>query len=157
MSNNYKIRLNMTHFIRIPLLNQTSSCQIQDTLEQVASDPVSAAVPLLAYQSLQELKLSIATLSLPTRQSRDRAIALLQHLGTQDWQRVFTKAQASLSSVRMSSTSGLPPFIVCALFLANVPLSIPCASPQPCLASKVLVNGPRLFHRPEHSLRMSHY
>ena len=153
----WKIKLNLTHFIRIPLLNQTSSSQIQKTLEQVASDPVSATVPLLAFHPLQSLNISIVALSLSTQQSRDRAIALLQHLGTQDWQKVFTKAQASPANGRMLSAFSPPPLNVRALFAANVPQSIPCASPQPCLASKVLVNGPRLFHQPEHSLRMSHY
>lgn len=95
--------LRMTHFIRIPLLNQNSSTQIQETLRQVANDPASATVPPLAYQPLQQLKLSIVALSLETQADQSRAIALLKELGKQDCRKLFSKAQAARSNTRTSS------------------------------------------------------
>lgn len=99
-----KWTMNLTHFIRIPLLNQNSSSQIQETLWQVANDPVSATVPPLAYRPLQFLKIGVAALSLPTKESKEHAISLLQDLGKQDWQELFLKAQALRSSAQLSST-----------------------------------------------------
>lgn len=95
---------NLTHFIRIPLLNQSSSSQIQEALWQVANDPVSATVPPLAYQALQRLKIGVAALSLPTEKAKDHAISLLQDLGKQDCQKLFLNAQDIRSSGQISST-----------------------------------------------------
>ena len=145
MGSNYGKPFNMTHFIRIPLLNQTSSSQIQNTLDQVASDPISATVPPLAWASLQRLSISVTSLCLPTQRSSDRAIALLKQLGSQDWQGLLSKAQTSSSNAPMSSTSAPPPFVVSAPFQVNLPRSIPCASPRPCFASRVLVVLRRLL------------
>lgn len=103
-SNDLRRVLNLTHFIRIPLLNQTSSTQIQETLWRVANDPVAASVPTLAYQPLQNLKLGIVGLSLPTREKRDHAVSLLQHLGDQNWQKTFFKALEAPSDTPISST-----------------------------------------------------
>ena len=126
---NYKRRFNLTHFIRIPLLNQTSSTQIQQTLWRVANDPVAASVPPLAYQSIQRLKIGVAALSLPTQERRNNAISLLQELGKHDWQKVFSKVMEArsntsiLSSVNPESLGGEHidqfgprPLIVSALF-----------------------------------------
>ena len=96
--------LNLTHFIRIPLLNQTSSTQIQETLWRVANDPVAASVPPQAYRPFQGVKCGIAALSLPTREKRDHAISLLQRLGDQDWQKIFSKAPQARSNTPISST-----------------------------------------------------
>ena len=95
----------MTHFIRIPLLNQTSSAQIQDTLWRVSNDPAAASVPPIAFQRVQQLKLSVAGLSLPTQETRDRAISLLQELGNQDWQKLFYKAQEIRPNTRKPSSA----------------------------------------------------
>ena len=138
MPSRWSYRLNLTHFIRIPLLNHTSSSQIQKTLSQVASDPVSATVPRLAYRPLQRLNISVAALSLPTQQAMDRAIALLQHLGSQDWPTLFSKAQASPLNAPMSSTSGSPPLIVSALSKQTFP-SLSCVRvPSHVLRAKYL-------------------
>lgn len=96
--NDYRNLLRLTHRIRIPFLNQTSSSQIQETLWQVANDPASAAVPPKAYWPLPGLSLTIASLSLPTQESRRHATALLQDLGNQDWPKLFPKAQAARST-----------------------------------------------------------
>lgn len=100
---NFKYRFGLTHFIYLPLLNKNSSSQVQETLWQVANDPVSAAVPPLAYQKLQQLKISIVALSLPTQESRSQATALLQDLGNRDWPKIFSKSQAASSNPRISS------------------------------------------------------
>ena len=102
---NYKVALNVTHFIRIPLLNQTSSTQIQETLLRVANDPVAASVPPLAYRPCQQLKLSVAALSLPTQESRDHAISLLQELGKHDWQKVFHRVEEFRPTTRKPSSA----------------------------------------------------
>ena len=94
--------LGITHFIRIPILNQTSSSQIQETLWKVANDPLSAAIPPKGYQPLQRLSINIAALSLPTQESRNHATSLLQDLGNQDWRKLFAKAQAALPKMRTS-------------------------------------------------------
>ncbi|CAD6566116.1 MAG: hypothetical protein ASARMPREDX12_007550 [Alectoria sarmentosa] len=99
----YRTSLNITHFVRIPLLNRTSSSQIQETLWQVANDPAAAAIPHLAYQSLQSLAISVAALSLPTEKSQQQAIRLLQELGKQDWQKLFNEAQVAQSKAQTSS------------------------------------------------------
>ena len=95
VSNTWKHIFNITHFIRIPFLNQTSAPQIQETLWRVANDPLAASVPPLAYGRSQELKVSVASLSLPTQKSRDHAISLLQKLGKHDWQKLFLRIQQS--------------------------------------------------------------
>ena len=94
--------LNITHLLRLPLLNKTSSSQIQETLWRVAKDPVSASVPPLAYRPTQDLKLSIAALSLPTEESKKKAISLLKELGNQEWRKLFFKASAIRSNARIS-------------------------------------------------------
>ncbi len=104
----FKNILKITHYIRIPLLNQTSSSQIQETLCQVANDPIAAAVPRKAYQPLQRLSLGVAGLSLPTEESKNKAITLLQELGNQDWQKIFSKVEAA-----RSSTSTMNPESLC--------------------------------------------
>lgn len=104
-SSRFKVSLGITHFIRIPLLNQYSSSQIQETLWQVANDPLAATVPPKTYQPLQSLSLSIASLSLPTEESKNRATFLLQDLVNQDWQDLFSKAQETRSTTRISSTA----------------------------------------------------
>ena len=105
LASNWKNVFNITHFIRIPLLNKTSSSQIQETLWKVANDPVSASVPPLAYRPTQDLKLSIAALSLPTKESKERAISLLMDLGSQDWRKLFLKASEIRSNSRRISPS----------------------------------------------------
>ena len=102
--NHWKRVVNLTHFTRIPLLNQTSSTQIQENLWRVANDPVAVSVPPLAYRLFQRLNCGIAALSLPTREKRDHAISLFQHLGDQDWQKIFSKAQQARSNTPISST-----------------------------------------------------
>lgn len=104
-SNLFTHKSEIRHFIRIPLLNQTSSSQIQETLWQVANDPLAATVPPKAYQPLQSLSLSIASLSLKTEDNRNRATSLLQDLGNQDWRELFSKAQAARSNTRISSAA----------------------------------------------------
>ena len=101
--NDFKRVLNLTHFIRIPLLNQTSTTQVQETLLRVADDPVAASVPPLAYQPCRQLKVSVASLSLPTQKSRDHAISLLQELGKHDWQNLFPRIQESRPNTRKPS------------------------------------------------------
>ena len=103
----FKELLGLTHFIRIPSLNQFSSSQIQKTLWQVANDPLAATVPPKAYQPLHKLSLSIATLSLPTEESKNRATCLLQELVNQDWRDLFSKAQEARSTTHISSTANL--------------------------------------------------
>ena len=103
-SSDFKRVSNLTHFIRIPLLNQSSSSQIQKTLWQVANDSVSATVPPLAYQPLQRLRLTVSPLSLPTQEDKEHAISLLQDLGKQDWQKLFLKAQVAPFNAQDSST-----------------------------------------------------
>ena len=105
VSNNWKRVFNLTHFIRIPFLNQTSAPQIQETLWRVANDPVAASVPPLAYGQSQELKVSVASLSLPTQKSRDHAISLLQKLGKHDWQKLFLRIQQSRPNTRKPSSA----------------------------------------------------
>ena len=132
--NNWRRVLNLTHFIRIPLLNQTSSTQIQETLWRVADDPVAASVPPLAFQQFQRINCSIIALSLPTREKQDLAISLLQHLGDQNWQKIFLKALEALSNTPISSTVnaerlsservdqfGPRPLVVSALFAQEFP------------------------------------
>lgn len=104
LSNRFTNLLGITHFIRIPLLNQFSSSQIQDTLWHVANDPVAATIPPRAYQPLQSLSLSIASLSLPTEDSRNRATSLLQELGKNDWRELFSKVHM-LSTMRSGMQS----------------------------------------------------
>ena len=100
------VSLGLTHFIRIPLLNQFSSSQIQKTLWQVANDPLAATVPPEAYQPLQRISLSIAALRLPTKESENRATSLLQDLVNQDWRELFSKTQEARST-RILSTANL--------------------------------------------------
>ncbi len=78
--------------------------QIQETLWQVANDPVSAEIPHLAYQPLQNLGLGVASLSLPTEENKLQAIKLLQDLGKQDWRKLFNEAQAARFNAQASST-----------------------------------------------------
>ncbi len=104
LASNWKNTLSITHFIRIPLLNLFSSSHIQETLWQVADDPVSAKIPHLAYRPLQNLSLSVASLSLPTEESKRQAIELLQDLGEHDWRKLFYEAEAARINVRTSST-----------------------------------------------------
>ena len=149
MPNNWKFVLNLTHFIHIPLLNQTSSTQIQETLWRVANDPVAASVPSLAFQPFQQVKCGIVALSLPTREKRDHAISLLQHLGDQAWQKVFSKAQElrphtrtppSASLERLSDEGvgqvGPQPLVVSVILEAMLCQSMPCVRPEPCFWSK---------------------
>lgn len=102
----FKELLGLTHFIRIPLLNQFSSSQIQETLWQVANDPLAATVPPKAYQPLQVLGLTITALSLPTEEGKNRATSLLQDLVNHDWRDLFSKAQEA-HSTRISSIANL--------------------------------------------------
>ena len=104
MINDFRRVLNMTHLVRIPLLNQTSSNQIQETLWRVASDPVAASVPPLAYRPFLRLRCGIVTLSLPTEEKRNQAISLLQHLGDQNWQKIFFRAPEARSNTPIAST-----------------------------------------------------
>ena len=104
LANNLRYALGLTHYIRIPFLNQSSSSQIQETLWQVANDPISAEIPHLAYQPLQRLSLSIAALSLPTDETKRQAIELLQDLGKQDWRKLFCDAQAARINAQTSLT-----------------------------------------------------
>ena len=128
LPSDWKQVLNLTHFIRIPLLNQTSTTQIQETLLRVANDPVAASVPPLAYGACQRLKVSVAALSLPTQESRDHAISLLQELGKHDWQNLFSRIQevrpnaqnpSSISPERLSDEDvgpiGTQPLVVSAI------------------------------------------
>lgn len=101
----FKSLLKITHFIRIPLLNQTSSTQIQETLWRVANDPVAASVPPLAYQPSQQLRMSVAALSLPTQEKRDHAISLLQELGNHNWQKTFHMIENFRPSTRKPSSA----------------------------------------------------
>ena len=101
--NYWKHEMKLTHFINIPLLNQTSSTQIQETLWRVANDPVAASVHPLAYRPLQRLKCGIAPLSLPTEEKRNQAISLLQHHGDQNWQKAFSKALKARSNTPTAS------------------------------------------------------
>ena len=132
-----------THFIRFPLLNQSSSSQIQETLWHVANDPVSASIPSVAYRPLQRLNLSIAALRLPTESKRKQAIELLHDLGKREWGKPFSKLQTAPSNTSTSSTVNperlsnervdlfnVPPLVVSALFKATFPstyhLRVPC-------------------------------
>ena len=154
---NWKRVVNLTHFIRIPLLSQTSSSQLQENLWQVANDPVAASVPPLAYKPLQRLKVSVAALSLPTQESRDHAISLLQDLGNQDWQKLFSKAQElrphtrtspSASPERLSDEDvgqvGPQPLVVSAILEAMLCQSMPCVRPEPCFWSKSFLMSSKL-------------
>ena len=133
----------ITHFIRFPLLNQSSSSQVQETLWRVANDPVSASIPPAAYRPLQRLSLSIAALQLPTEYKRKQAIELLHDLGKREWQKLFSQLQTAPSNTSISSTVNperlsnervnlfnLPPLVVSALFEATFPstyhLRVPC-------------------------------
>lgn len=134
-----------THFIRFPLLNQSSSSQVQETLWRVANDPVSTSIPPSAYRPLQRLGLSIAALQLPTEHKRKQAIKLLHDLGKREWQKLFSQLQTAPSntsisptvtvkSKRLSNKRGdlfnVPPLVVSALFEATFPgtyhLRVPC-------------------------------
>lgn len=132
-----------THFIRFPLLNQSSSSQVQENLWRVANDPVSASIPPSAYRPLQRLSLSIAALQLPSERKRKQAISLLHHLGKREWQKLFSQLQTAPSNTSISSTAkkewlnnkpvdhfNLPPLAVSALFEATFPstyhLRVPC-------------------------------
>ena len=140
--------LKLTHFIRIPLLNQTSSTQIQDTLWRVANDPVAASVPPLAYQLSQRLKISVASLSLPTQESRNHAISLLQELGEHNWQKLFSMVEAFRANTRKPSSAspeklsdedvgqiGPQPLVVSAILKVVICQSIPCIRPKPYIWS----------------------
>ena len=152
--------LGITHFIRIPLLNRFSSSQIQETLWRVASDPVSAAVPPLAYRILQRLSIGVVSLRLHTQKRRSRATALLRDLGDQDWRKLFSKAEAIRSKDRKSSTvsperpsnqnvdqSGPQPLIVSEVFEAISLLSAPCLSLSLCSGSEVFVMVSNMFYK----------
>ena len=143
MTKDWKLILNLTHFIRIPFLNQTSSTQIQETLRRVATDPAAAYVHPLAYRPSQQLKCTIAGLSLPTEEKRHQAISLLQHLGDQDWQKIFSKVPEAPSNTPISSTLtpgrlnsehvdqfGPRPLVVSALFEQNLPTSCHASVPS---------------------------
>ncbi len=143
----FKNIFKITHYIRIPLLNQTSSSQIQETLCQIANDPISAAVPREAYNPLQRLSLSVASLSLPTEESKNKAITLLQELGNQDWQKIFFEFEAARSSASTMNPeslcnghfqfSGPRPLVVSAFFDVIFSYS------KPCFESKVSVMLPK--------------
>ena len=157
LPSNFRRVLNLTHFIRIPLLNQTSSTQIQETLWRVANDPVAASVPPLAYRPFQRVNCGIAALSLPTREKRDHAISLLQYLGDQDWQKIFSNAQElrphtrtspSASPERLSDEDvgqvGPQPLVVSAILEAMPCQSMPCVRPEPCSWSKTFSMSSKL-------------
>ena len=143
MRNDLRRVLNLTHLIRIPLLNQTSSTQIQETLWRVANDPVAASVPPQAYQLLQRLKMSVTPLSLPTQESRNHAISLLQELGNHNWQKLFSMVEGFRPNTRKPSSAspeklsdedvgqiGPQPLVVSAIFKVIFCQSIPCIRPQ---------------------------
>ena len=145
----------LTHFIRIPLLNQTSSTQIQEALFKVARDPVSAAVPSLAYKPFQRMSVSIAALNLPTQESREQAIALLQSLGRREWREVLLKAQAACSVATSSSPSSEnlknenisqqepQPLVVSVISHAHLSWPLPYPNPMSFLQSEMIVLPPK--------------
>lgn len=132
-----------THFIRFPLLNQSSSPQVQETLWRVANDPVSASIPPSAYRPLQRLGLTIAALQLPTYYKTGHAIKLLHNLGNRDWRKLYSQRYPAPSYTPITSTVNppklsrqrvghfnIPPLVVSALFEATFPstyhLRVPC-------------------------------
>ena len=145
-----------THFIRIPLLNQSSALQVQNTLWRVANDPVSASIPPAAYRPLQRLNLSIASLQLPTEDSRKHARDLLHGLGKHNWQKVFTKLQTAPPNTSISSivnpdrlsNERVDPFGPRRLFVSAISEAmfsqyIPRTSPKPVSGAKDSSCSPR--------------
>lgn len=70
----------ITHFLRIPFATPKSTPQLLQSLGQVSQDPIAAALPRAAWNTLDELPYLVGALSLLKPGRLDRAIQLLREL-----------------------------------------------------------------------------
>jgi len=75
-----KKKYGITHFLRIPLATDKSTSQLLRSLKQVSQDPIAAALPRAAWNTLDELHYLVGPLSLLKPGRLDRAIRLLREL-----------------------------------------------------------------------------
>lgn len=73
-------RKSVTHFLRTPLATSKSLPQLLKTLEQIAQDPTTRALPRAAWHSPHQLHVTIASLHLETPSKIEAAIQLLRSL-----------------------------------------------------------------------------
>lgn len=70
----------LTHFLRIPFATSISTPQLQQSILQVARDPIAAALPQAAWSYPSQVHFAITSLSLKSPDRVNAAVQLLQEL-----------------------------------------------------------------------------
>lgn len=70
----------LTHFLRIPFATSISTPLLQKSIQQVARDPIAAALPQTAWSYPTQVHFTIILLSLKTPDPVNAAVQLLQKL-----------------------------------------------------------------------------
>lgn len=71
----------ITHFLRIPFATAKSTPQLRQSIDHVARDPITAALPRAAWPAPDELHYALGPLSLLKPERKERAERLLPKLG----------------------------------------------------------------------------
>lgn len=82
--------LEMTHFVRIPLVTPASLPQILESYSRIQRDTISAVIPRGAFTHPANLHLTIGSLSLPTPSHVEAALEVLRSAITRQVDRPFT-------------------------------------------------------------------
>ena len=90
MKTPFKKTLNLTHFVRIPIVTRASLPQILTSYNRVKEDTVSANIPKGAFKHPANLHLPLGELSLPTPSHVEAASKLLRSAIARQEDRPFT-------------------------------------------------------------------
>lgn len=104
-----KRKLGLTHFLRVPFATSISTAQLKQSIEEVARDPIAAAMPRIAWNDPDRMHFVIAVLNLKSPDRVNAAVQLLQDLDlTQIADRIatpFPKYRAMQSAAQYSPIS----------------------------------------------------
>lgn len=70
----------LSHFLRVPFATSISTTQLHQSIQQIARDPIAAALPQIAWNNPGRVHCVIAVLSLKTTDRVNAAVQLLQDL-----------------------------------------------------------------------------